>query len=151
MDRITIGLLILIALMLAGSILTGCAKKRGISGGIATMHPPRAGEAETPAIFYTFTIHIEQRPERGMLQSFFDTVKQGLSIPQSAVLALTSPERVIDQVVGGDRREINFSVAADDPEDLAKTIEAMNTALEQSNIDATTILETYSHESTDDS
>lgn len=110
----------LVVIMCGGLLLTGCAtalKDNTASGGVGTIYEARADkDKEMPMIRFSIILHWEQRPEEGAITKLADSIKNITSIPQSAVTALTSPERSLEKVFGGDRYEMNIPFEIDNPE-----------------------------------
>lgn len=131
-------------------LLVGCSgrivKNRTATGGVGTIYEPRGLEdKEIPTNRFSINIHFEQRPEEGALKSLAQSIQNITGIPQAVVTALTSPERSVERIVGGDRYEIHIPFEIDNPENKNIGIkidigEKIQKAIDKTGLDATVVI-----------
>jgi hypothetical protein len=108
---------ILVSFMIV--FLSGCSglvKDNTMSGGVGTLYEARGqADKEMPMIRFSIILHWEDRPTPNAINKIADSIKNITGIPQATVTALTSPERSLEKVFGGDRYEMNIPFEIDNP------------------------------------
>lgn len=135
MKLLTVGFFSLFSLVL---ILGGCAgieTDQTLHSGMGTIYSPCSDT--TPCATYSVTIHFEDRPDEGAVQTLARVINN-MTPAQISKSALLSPERMLGEIVGGDRREVNIAVQIPNPHlhDMNAIIATVNESLINAKVDA---------------